>query len=74
MYDFLMYIDVDEIIVPTKNESFLMMLKRLSLKYANAASFKFNVSWHFEDHQVDTQVPSYLHMQVCGILGGLISL
>ena len=64
-YKYLIIIDLDEVILPTRHESLLASVERLVANHQNGAGFTFNTAWHFEDAGPlnDTTISPYLYMQ-----------
>lgn len=67
MYKFLEIIDIDEIMLPTAENNWPILMNRLLSLNPKSASFMFLTSWHFEESGVavvnGTKAPSYLYMQ-----------
>jgi len=68
-YEHMSFIDVDEVILPTRNESLVTAIDRARTLYPHAAGLLFLTAWHFADyyraHDSSTgdKTASYLYMQ-----------
>ena len=63
-YDFLIVIDLDEVILPTGDESVVEMFRRQRRNNPKFASYVFPTAWHFREFRNNTEVASsLLYMQ-----------
>ena len=64
-YEMLLYIDIDEILLPTREQPITEMLKYIKLRFPKFAGFMFNTAWHFEDYPVCnmSEVFAFLYTQ-----------
>ncbi len=64
-YEHLLFIDLDEILLPVRNESLVNVIQELQRIRKNGVGFLFQTSWHFTDHgeTSDPNIPKYLYMQ-----------
>ena len=49
-YEHMLFIDVDEVILPTRDESLVTAIDRARTLYPQAAGLLFLTAWHFEDY------------------------
>ena len=64
-YENLLFIDLDEVLLPTKHRHLIDMTKAMRAQFKMGAGFLFNTAWHFEEHGEikNESVPDYLYMQ-----------
>ena len=64
-YENLLFIDLDEVLLPTKHRNLIDMTKAMRAQFKMGAGFLFNTAWHFEEHGEikNESVPDYLYMQ-----------
>ena len=63
-YRFLLVTDLDELLIPTADETLGAMLNRATDIHTTASSYTFNTAWHFEEFgQSDYNSPPYLQFQ-----------
>ncbi len=65
LYDYLVVIDVDELLLPASKEPLINSVRRAHVAHPEAASFLFLTSWHFEEsgEVKNPAIPDYLYMQ-----------
>ncbi|KAK2159917.1 hypothetical protein LSH36_143g01025 [Paralvinella palmiformis] len=65
-FKYLAVIDLDEVILPTRQEALHVVIERLARDHQDGAGFTFSTAWHFEDAKSVTNldVPPYLYMQL----------
>ncbi len=66
MYEYLIYVDLDEVMLPKENISIYELAKIMQGLHPQAAAAMFLTAWHFEDfpeQAQNEQVPSNLYMQ-----------
>lgn len=67
IYEHMSFIDIDEVILPTRDESLVTAIQRARALHPRAAGLLFLTAWHFEDyyraHNNSDQMASYLYMQ-----------
>ena len=59
----LLFVDLDEILLPSNNVKLPDLLKRLDSQYLSAAGYMFLTSWHFVEHGEVAEAPDFLYMQ-----------
>ena len=64
-YKYIMVIDLDEVIVPTMNESLVTLIERSNHEFPLASAFTFPIAWHFEQFGEieNSRAPKYMYMQ-----------
>ena len=66
-YEHMSFIDIDEVILPRRDESLVTAVQRARTLYPSAAGLLFLTAWHFEDYYSDAnhsdQTVLYLYMQ-----------
>ena len=64
-YENLLFIDLDEVLLPTKHKTLIEMTKAIRAQFKFGAGFLFNTAWHFEEHGEikNESIPDYLYMQ-----------
>ena len=64
-YENLLFIDLDEVLLPTKYKTLIEMTKVMRRQFKYGAGFLFNTAWHFEEHGEikNESIPDYLYMQ-----------
>lgn len=62
LYKYLLVVDIDEFLLPTRNESVPVMLKRLASKMPGSC-YKFQTSWHFEEFGAEPGISDHLYTQ-----------
>lgn len=69
VYEHMAFIDIDEVILPTRDESLVTAIQRARTLYPYAAGLLFLTAWHFEDYynthssSSGGKTASYLYMQ-----------
>ncbi len=65
LYENLLFIDLDEVLLPTKHTTLVEMTRAIRNTYQKGAGFLFNTAWHFEEHGElrNESLPEYLYMQ-----------
>ena len=64
-YEMLLYIDIDEILLPMREQPIAEMLTWVKLAFPNYGAYMFNTAWHFEDYPVcnTSEVSLFLYTQ-----------
>ena len=66
-YHFILLVDIDELLVPTNDDSLISLTRRLKANVPEASAYIFPVAWHFEEFgestKGDVAIPEYMYMQ-----------